>query len=260
MDGIILENFRCFGARQVARLAPLTLLVGENSTGKTSFLALIRALWDVAGGSAVPVFSAGLYPLGSFSDIIHERGTKGKQTRFFEAGISDDSITYLVHFEELESTPYPVMRRISTAMGWVEIQESPTENPRIKIGVQGMEWTYTIDGLERYDKSLLVSIPLILQDIPNASRQEDGLGSRLRLVDGNDPDVSDYMAIAEIEKVFNQFKPTPHTVASGPTFQPPLRVYVPGRDQAVVSYLSNLSWSDQSVWLTLKSANRGIRQ
>ena len=48
MDSITLENFRCFRERQTAaRLAPLTLLVGENSTGKTSFMALIRALWDV---------------------------------------------------------------------------------------------------------------------------------------------------------------------------------------------------------------------
>ena len=48
MDRITLENYRCFREKQTARLAPLTLLVGNNSTGKTSFLALIRALWDVA--------------------------------------------------------------------------------------------------------------------------------------------------------------------------------------------------------------------
>ena len=48
MDQITLSDFRCFRERQTARLAPLTLLVGENSTGKTSFLALIHALWDLA--------------------------------------------------------------------------------------------------------------------------------------------------------------------------------------------------------------------
>ena len=35
MDTITLKNFRCFREKQTARLAPLTLLVGENSTGKT---------------------------------------------------------------------------------------------------------------------------------------------------------------------------------------------------------------------------------
>ena len=47
MDQITLKNFRCFREKQTARLAPLTLLVGENSAGKTSFMAMIRALWDV---------------------------------------------------------------------------------------------------------------------------------------------------------------------------------------------------------------------
>jgi len=48
MDQITLKNFCCFRDEQKARLAPLTLLIGENSTGKTSFLAMLRALWDVA--------------------------------------------------------------------------------------------------------------------------------------------------------------------------------------------------------------------
>ncbi len=37
MNRITLENFRCFREEQEARLAPLTLLVGENSTGKRPF-------------------------------------------------------------------------------------------------------------------------------------------------------------------------------------------------------------------------------
>ena len=53
---IRLRDFRCFRERQAARLAPLTLLVGENSTGKTSFLAAVRAIWDAAYGSGAPDF------------------------------------------------------------------------------------------------------------------------------------------------------------------------------------------------------------
>ena len=33
MDKITLKNYRCFREEQTARLASLTLLVGENSTG-----------------------------------------------------------------------------------------------------------------------------------------------------------------------------------------------------------------------------------
>ena len=56
MDSITLENFRCFRDEQTARLAPLTLLVGENSTGKTSFLALVRAIWELAYNHRNPDF------------------------------------------------------------------------------------------------------------------------------------------------------------------------------------------------------------
>lgn len=47
MDNISLQNFRCFLDIPKAPLAPLTLLVGENSTGKTSFMAMIRILWGI---------------------------------------------------------------------------------------------------------------------------------------------------------------------------------------------------------------------
>ena len=57
MNQITLKNYRCFADEQTARLAPLTLLIGENSTGKTSFLALIRALCEVAHGSPMPDFN-----------------------------------------------------------------------------------------------------------------------------------------------------------------------------------------------------------
>ena len=51
---ITARDFRCF--REVeATLAPLTLLVGENSAGKTSFLALIRALLDAAYRFRAPI-------------------------------------------------------------------------------------------------------------------------------------------------------------------------------------------------------------
>lgn len=37
MDRITLKNLRCFRDEQTDRLAPLTLPVGKNSIGKTSF-------------------------------------------------------------------------------------------------------------------------------------------------------------------------------------------------------------------------------
>ena len=58
MESVTLENFRCFREKQTVKLAPLTLLVGENSTGKTSFLALLRILSQLGDGETAFDFKA----------------------------------------------------------------------------------------------------------------------------------------------------------------------------------------------------------
>ena len=120
MDQITLKNFRCFRERQTARLAPLTLLVGENSTGKTSFMAMIRALWDVAYRQRVPDFKEEPYDLGSFDEIAHHRGAKGSRADTFEAELvvarksRNKSYWFRVDFEKKGTVPIPVRRRLSS--------------------------------------------------------------------------------------------------------------------------------------------------
>jgi len=85
MRSITVRNFRCFGDdAQTARLAPLTLLVGENSSGKTSLMAFVRALWDVIYGDLAPNFKEAPYDLGSFREIAHHRGARGGRADVFE--------------------------------------------------------------------------------------------------------------------------------------------------------------------------------
>ena len=84
---IRLRDFRCFGEPQTARLAPLTLLVGENSTGKTSFLAAVRAICDIAFRQREPDFREPPFDLGSFPEVVHGRGGKGKSAEAFEVGV-----------------------------------------------------------------------------------------------------------------------------------------------------------------------------
>ena len=127
MKRIWLENYRCFRERQEARLAPLTLLVGDNSTGKTSFLAMIRALWDVAYLDRVPNFKEQPYDLGSFDEIAHFRGGRGGRAESFEAGFeavlhSKRAYRWSVAFSRRGTAPLPVKRRLSNKKGdsWIE--------------------------------------------------------------------------------------------------------------------------------------------
>ena len=127
MKRIWLENYRCFRERQEARLAPLTLLVGDNSTGKTSFLAMIRALWDVAYLNRVSNFKEVPYDLGSFDEIAHFRGGRGGRAESFESGFevvppSEPACHWSVAFSRRGTTPLPVTRRLANEARdtWIE--------------------------------------------------------------------------------------------------------------------------------------------
>ena len=105
MDEVRLKNFRCFRELQTARLAPLTLLVGENSTGKTSFLAMVRALNAIFAGQWAYNFKEDPYDLGSFDEIAHHRGGRGGRATGFTIGFSDNRVLRVRESERV-TLPY----------------------------------------------------------------------------------------------------------------------------------------------------------
>ena len=132
MDEIRLKDYRCFRDDQTAHLAPLTLLVGENSTGKTSFLAIIRALWEFANDYKIPDFKEDPYDLGSFDEIAHFRGGRGGRAETFVAGFSTTrtnlqkgtskplSQKFDVTFGKDGAVPVPVGKRFAFGDIWIE--------------------------------------------------------------------------------------------------------------------------------------------
>ena len=136
MRSLKIENYRAFGKeKQTARLAPLTLLVGENSTGKTSFMALIRALWDVAYSETAPSFQEYPFDLGSFNDIVHNHGSGEDVPRHFSASFAapngsnghepDSTPTFEVQFDERDGAPFPTHRRFANGKTWIAAPSEP---------------------------------------------------------------------------------------------------------------------------------------
>ena len=83
----LLEDVRCFRGEQRARLRPITLLVGENSTGKTTFLgcySVLRELLMGGWGSGGRLdFNREPFLMGSFRDIVRsQRGPPGRIDEF----------------------------------------------------------------------------------------------------------------------------------------------------------------------------------
>ncbi len=83
MDQLTIQNFRCFQEQQTIRLAPLTLLVGENSTGKTSLMAMVQILWNtVFVENPTPNFNEAPFALGSYREIVSQSGENGSIQEF----------------------------------------------------------------------------------------------------------------------------------------------------------------------------------
>ena len=152
MDTVTLENYRCFRREQTVRLAPLTLLVGENGTGKTSFLALMRALREYASSFREPDFTLEPYDLGSFNEIVHRRGSRGRQATSFTVGLSaahpsqsdnarSDSLhAFKVAFGSHNGVPFPIDRYLKASSCWVQESMTPDRFPMVQVGTERGQW------------------------------------------------------------------------------------------------------------------------
>ena len=173
MNEITVGNYRCFRGRQTVRLAPLTLLVGNNSTGKTSFLAMIKALMDVAIEFRMPDFKEEPFDLGSFEEIAHHRGGRCGHTATFEGGygvslqkdFNDSGSVAPYHFEvefgREGSAPIPIRRRIQHGDTWWEHRFSDNRAHRFFIGNARGLWEIklpnSIPGLADWGEYQVVS-------------------------------------------------------------------------------------------------------
>lgn len=70
------QKFRCFDKIEEMELRPLTILVGENSAGKSSFLALIRYLVELTSINETASFNKEPFFLGSYEQIAFNPGGK----------------------------------------------------------------------------------------------------------------------------------------------------------------------------------------
>ena len=167
MDRITLQNYRCFGSEeQSARLAPLTLLVGPNSTGKTSFLALIRALWDVAFREVVPNFREHPYDLGSWDDIVYRPSVRQSGADSFTIGFEypwpgndiDKTLAFETAFASRQAAPFPTLQRCADdAIGLELHTDEQADLSKARYRMAGKPWKEWGDGIKLVPKRGLAS-------------------------------------------------------------------------------------------------------
>ena len=256
----------------MARLAPLTLLVGENSTGKTSFLAMVRALWRVAFESVVPDFQEPPYDLGTFGEIAHNRSSRSRAKSFeasFETVIRErrrrlsrvaesESATFSVIFESRDGVPYPTSRKLTSRSGLLEASESS-----FYAAVEDREASFA-QALHRWPgENELVSLRFVA--LYNAEMNSSH--------DGEEPageESVDSLTKEDRDRLFGlarafegghrveRYRHPP--VAGAPVRSTPRRTYDPSRPfqdpsgEYIPTLLLNLSRRDPAEWEYLKGA------
>ena len=269
MDQVTLHNYRCFRDEQTARIGRLTLLVGENSTGKTSFLAMLRALWNVAYRETVPNFREAPYDLGRFREIAHYRGGRGSAAPSFDAGFTArlvhgrrkvHAVTFSVTFGQRDAAPFPVARRLSAsdAETWVEHRSESRRPGTFRVGTRSGEWEFTIDdSISPVTGGGLPPLYLAVATMQAKSHHDrfSALGDTC-----NPPSEQDRQAIRELTWTFRPDVRDAAPHAGAPVRSQPLRTYdLPNSNpdpegEYIPLYLANLRSGHVTEWEPLKDA------
>ena len=159
-----LRDFRCFRGEQTARLTPLTLLVGENGAGKTSFLAAVHAILAVADGHGDPDFQAAPYDLGPFAEVVHRQSPNGRGPGADSFGIGCRRPGLDVESVAMDATftihedATPTLSTVDWRAGDAWMRQPWDDDFHIEFGCGGRSWRVPVasDELERFLQSRML--------------------------------------------------------------------------------------------------------
>ena len=251
---ITLRDFRCFRERQTVPLAPLTLLVGENSTGKTSFLAAVRAVWNAAHWIVEPDFRQPPYDLGAFPEIVHSRGGRANGADSFSIGFKeldprDRFLDFDVTFESRDAAPVPATS--AWRHGAVSLERDRTKDKNPQHVFKSPSGSFEIDKFVNQPlyhavaDNDLESISAYLK--PSAERHGYMLSSE------------DVYEISILLWEFISFQRPDWLFASAPIHPSPRRTYDPRKVDSdpwgadVPSRFASLQFRDKAEWAALKA-------
>lgn len=155
---LTLENFRCFCDEQSGRMRPITLLVGENSTGKSSFMASYLVMDQCFKGPLIndkPDFNLEPFALGSFDDIAHSFGDTdegfGKFRIELSTGNSEKENIYMLNVTFRQNYKSPQIHKILHDFGsdgYIEF-ERISSGTKISIPRRSATFDWPLPGIHR---------------------------------------------------------------------------------------------------------------
>ena len=265
-QAIRLRDFRCFHEKQTARLAPLTLLIGDNSTGKTSFLAAVRAIWEVAYRSIEPDFRASPYDLGAFAEILHnpennDDNSNEHRLRSFELGFTASrrisSVEFDVTFESRAAAPSPASIRLKGHGVWIKFPGAVGQKSTVEFGSRNGSWRFNTE--KRYGRFVQSGPSLIhwfRRELYDLEEFRKGLE---KLNDSQEsPSQDDLDRLKRTLEGLGFFHWQEEPFASAPIRSSPRRTYDPTRSLPdpegayVPTYFASVHFGEHDKWNRLK--------
>ncbi len=243
-----MEEVRCFAERQQFEIRPLTFLVGENSTGKTTVLGCFQVLADYLTRGEVD-FNSPPYSMGIFRDVV--RNSKKKEKMFalgFTLRSKTEEIKCTVKFVERKEGIEPAIRSIRVKFTDGEIVLSTTDElePHIRLTSYNKELNqYRVN----VDSDFLDSPFFLLQRAAHAGQSESEHALANYLKKKEKYTGTPWWKIEEDLTVFS----------TAPTRSRPKRTYDPTRvfddpeGSDVPMWLMRIQATNKKRWETLKA-------
>lgn len=129
---LTIENVRCFSNKQRVEIRPLTILVGENSSGKSTFLSMLHASMQGEFPTIPKIFNQAPFEMGGFDTIATYKGGKYGRAETFSIGLewnrrnSSSSHSMFVTFES--NRGMPTVRELEVSMDDVSVKVTSADN------------------------------------------------------------------------------------------------------------------------------------
>lgn len=136
----VVEDVRCFQGVERGQIRPITLLIGENSTGKSTFLACYAAVHRMLSSLFFYDFEADFneepFPMGSFRDIVRARLGRAGRINEFKLGVGFPSGRQPIRkitacFREEGSQPVVGALRYEYGESYFELQRLSAEASKL---------------------------------------------------------------------------------------------------------------------------------
>ena len=253
MKSVRLEKFRCFHSKQSVPLAPLTLLVGENSTGKTSFMALIHAMIGIMAGDHPSRSWKDTFAFGNFDQIAYN-GEHNGDTNRIEAGFNlefsaDNDLQCDFAFEPVKDLPFSVTGKLKYGDVWTLNRLTPEESDSsiLEFGTLSGQWQIVVPGssMSIWPSQLLQILGILLNNFPELASSPSLNLSRISKGDRD--------SLLNFQSALRSY-PFNRSFAGAPIRSKPLRTYDPissspdSEGGNNLLYLAELSRGDEDAW------------